>query len=248
MPTIRLRTFAVIASLSMLAVACTRSGTPMAPSAPSQPTETPAPMPPAPTPEPAPAQARYRVTFESTWSASSHPTDFPDTAHYSGLIGGTHTAGATFWQAGAAASEGIQLMAERGRKTPLDMEVMNAIAAGTAEFVLSGPALDVSPGTTSMEFDVSQSFPLVTLVTMVAPSPDWFTGVSGLLLFVNGQWLDEHTVELFPYDAGTDSGVSYESANEVTDPRGIVARLEGYPVAAGDAVAPFGTFTFSRME
>src|SRR5262245_57038733 len=74
----------------------------------------------------APPAARYSVVFDSTWSATSHPADFPASAHYSGLIGGTHTASAIFWQEGGFATEGIRRMAERGSKTPLDDEVLAA--------------------------------------------------------------------------------------------------------------------------
>jgi hypothetical protein len=145
------------------------------------------------------------------------------------------------------ASDGIKDMAERGRKTPLDTEVQQAIAAGLAEHLLSGPDLDFSPGSASMEFDVSQTFPLVTLVTMIAPSPDWFVGVSGLPLFEGGQWRDEVISLLVGFDAGTDSGATYRSSNLLTDPREPIARLAGYPVQSGGTVPPFGTFTFTRL-
>jgi len=204
--------------------------------------------PPAPDPVPPPApQARYRVTFESIWAPDTHPTDFPDNAHYSGLIGGTHADGVIFWQEGSPASEGIQRMAERGAKSPLDTEVMQAIAGGTAEFVLSGPALDTSPGSVGMEFDVTVDFPLVTLVAMVAPSPDWFIGVSGLPLFDGTAWTDDITIALYPFDAGTDSGTTYRSADEQTVPHEPVSRLSGYPVATDGVVPIFGTFTFHRI-
>ena len=227
-----------------------------APSPSPAPAPTPAPAPPAPEPLPvppplpptAPTSARYVVVFESTWSAGSHPTDFPASAHYSGLIGGTHHAGATFWREGALASEGIRRMAERGSKSPLDAEVNAAIGAGTAEHLLSGPSLGTSPATTSMEFDISTTHPLVTLVTMVAPSPDWFVGVAGLSLRSNGQWVDEMRVDLYAFDAGTDSGPSYGSPDAETSPRQPIARLIGYPVASGGGVAPFGTFTFRRIR
>ena len=48
---------------------------------------------------------------------------------------------------------------------------------------------------------------------MVAPSPDWFVGVSGLPLFENGQWVEERRIDLVPWDAGTDSGTTFESRN-----------------------------------
>jgi hypothetical protein len=207
----------------------------------------PAPAPPPPPPPPPPAAvARYLVTFNSTWSRDTHPDDWPDDAHYSGLIGGTHNNTVQFWQDGQMASPGIQAMAEQGRKTPLDTEVMSAITAGTAQHLLSGDALSDSPGVVTLEFDIGVDFPLVTLVTMVAPSPDWFVGVSALSLLVDGQWADERRVEVFPWDAGTDSGETYESDNQKTLPPVAIHRLLGRPVASGGTVASFGTFTFTR--
>ena len=221
---------------------------PAAPTPPSTPAPAPAPPPPTPPAPPAAvATARYAVTFDSTWSPATHPTDFPASAHYSPLIGGTHAASATFWREGALASEGIRRMAERGGVSPLDSEVAAAIAAGTAERVISGPALGRSPGSAAMEFEISQAFPLVTLVTMVAPSPDWFTGVSGLPLYENGQWRDEVRVDVFGFDAGTDSGVSYSSPDQESVPRQPIARL-AYPLSASGPAPRLGSFTFRRLQ
>jgi hypothetical protein len=212
--------------------------------------ESPTPSPsPSPTPLPVPDPvARYVVTFQSDWSPATHPTNWPDDAHYSGLIGGTHGSRVTFWQEGQLASPGIRLMAEQGRKSPLDQEVMTAISSGTAQFVLSGGALSGSPRSVSLEFDVSVNFPLVTLVTMIAPSPDWFIGVSGLPLLVNGQWTNETAATLFPWDAGTDSGTTYAAENLATVPVVPIHRLLGFPVAVNGTVAPFGTMTFKRLK
>jgi hypothetical protein len=223
------------------------AATPAAPAAPAPAPEPVAPAP-APTPTPAPAAARYQVTFDSTWSDSTHPVDFPGSAHFSGLVGGTHSSGASFWRDGGQASEGIRLMAERGAKSPLSLEVQDAINGGTAEFVLSGGALNTSPGAISMDFDISQTFPLVTLVTMVAPSPDWFVGVAGLALFENSAWVETRTVTVYAYDAGTDSGESYSSADRATSPREPISRINGYPMTHNGSVAPFGTFTFRKIS
>ena len=240
--------FALLVALTVLCGGCSESAAPMAPTGlPPQPGPATSPDPPTPPPPAAPQTARYSVVFQSSWSATSHPTDFPDSAHYSGLIGGTHNSSVNFWREGDLASEGIRLMAERGSKSPLDQEVGQAIAAGAAQHVLSGPDLDISPGSASMEFDISQSFPLVTLVTMVAPSPDWFVGVSGLALFRDGAWIDQARVDLSAYDAGTDSGRSYRSPDQATAPRQLISLL-GYPAALTGAAPPFGAFTFTRLK
>lgn len=228
---------AVVASVALVAVACSSGSqspvapTPQASDAPSE-----------------PGTARYRVTFQSSWSAASHPVDFPSNAHFSPLVGGTHNGSVRFWNDGALASTGIKDMAERGRTSPLDQEIQAAVSSGTAQHVLLGGAIDLSPGSVSLEFDVSQSHPLVTLVSMVAPSPDWFVGVSGLPLFENGRWIDERRVELVPWDAGTDSGATFTSPDVVTAPPQNISRILSAPLSPAGAVVPLGTFTFARIQ
>ena len=61
--------------------------------------------------------------------------------------------------------------------------------------------------TATVDIVVTTAHPLVTLLTMIAPSPDWFVGVSGLsLLNAQNQWLSQQQVDLFPYDAGNRAG------------------------------------------
>jgi hypothetical protein len=192
--------------------------------------------------------ARYRVTFEATWSAATHPTSFPGRPHFSPLIGGTHSTRVVFWEAGGTATPGIEDMAEQGSTSPLDAEIQAAIAGGTAQGLIEGPGISRSPGTASVEFEIGPEHPLVTLVSMVAPSPDWFVGVHGMSLLEGGDWVAGKTVTLDPYDAGTDSGRTYKSANADTMPREPIRRIEEPPLASGGGVAPVGTFTFVRLS
>ena len=200
---------------------------------------------PSPSPTPAP-RARYLVVFDATWHESTHAV--PPNPHFSGLIGGTHRDAVRFWEEGGLASEGIKRMAELGAQSPLDEEVIAAMAAGTAEHLLAGGNLRGSPGSTQFEFEVSRDYPLVTLVTMVAPSPDWFVGVSALSLFENGDWVREKEVPLVPWDAGTDSGVTFLSADRPTRPREPISRITTPPLAESAVARPMGRFTFRRIS
>lgn len=190
---------------------------------------------------------RYRVSFDSPWSAATHPVDYPANSHFSRLVGGTHSAAVVFWREGARASQGIKDMAERGRTSPLDQEIAAAVANGTAEQVFTGGAIDQTPGVANLEFEISQRHPLVTLVSMIAPSPDWFVGVSGVPLFENGQWADSKRFDLVPWDAGTDSGTTFTSPDLVTTPPVPISRILTAPLSAGGVVVPLGTFTFTRL-
>lgn len=195
----------------------------------------------------APPTAEYLVTFDATWSAETHPQDFPSNAHFSRLIGGSHNDAVRFWQLGEIATDGIEQMAETGNTDLLTGEVNEAIANGTAGEVITGPGTG-SPGRARTTFTVTQDFPLATVVTMIAPSPDWFVGVSGLSLFEDGQWVDRIVIDLYPYDAGTDSGETYTSPNDDTNPRDPISEITGYPFLNDGEVLPLGTFTFERIN
>lgn len=229
--------------------ACSSSTMPSAPSPAASATPPPSAPTPSPTPDPitATATARYRATFQATWSAATHPDDFPASAHFSPLVGGTHSARVTFWLEGATATDGIKDMAERGLTSTLSGEVAAAIAAGSAEHVLTGGAIGSSPGVATVEFEVSQAFPLVTLVSMIAPTPDWFVGVSALPLFENNRWPDERRIDLIPWDAGTDSGATFTSPDFVTVPRMPIARIVTAPLSPAGRATPLGTFAFTRL-
>lgn len=194
--------------------------------------------------------ARYEVVFDATWSQATHPQDWPAPGHWSGLVGAVHNEQVSFFREGETASEGIRLMAERGQQDQLLSEVTPAIQAHTAQFQLRGGGINPTPGSTSLTFPeaMRRDFPLVTLCSMVAPSPDWFVGVSGLSLIENGEWARQVTVTLFPYDAGTDSGVTFRSPDEVTVPRGVITQLTVPPISQDGTVVPFGTFTFRRLD
>lgn len=191
----------------------------------------------------------YSVTFQSTWSSDTHPTDYPGaSAHFSGLIGATHNALVEFWKPGLVASEGIESMAETGSKTILTNEINLAIENGTVGQIISGSGLSTTPGATQLTIQVNRSFPLVTLVSMIAPSPDWFVGVRGLSLISDGQWQDEVSVSLFAYDSGTDSGSTYASLNSDTQPAEVISRLEEGPVIINNEIPPFGNLIFTRVD
>lgn len=64
--------------------------------------------------------------------------------------------------------------------------------------------------TTFAVFRVDAKHHLVSLAAKLAPSPDWIVGVSALeLCNANCTWRRSTILPLYPYDAGTDNGISY---------------------------------------
>jgi len=234
--------------------------TPAAPTPPSEPTNTPVPVEPAEPVDPVepaepvnntPVTARYRVTFNATWSEATHPVNFPaGNPHFSPLTGVTHNDQVQFWAPQVPASQGVKVVAETGNPTEFLNEINAVIRNGDAAVAITGGGIPLSPGSTSVEFDISSDFPLVTLATMIAPSPDWFLGVHDLSMLENGDFVESMTVSLNAYDAGTDSGVTYTSADLATTPvTGITlvnSDLADSSFQAG--LPPAGELVFERLQ
>lgn len=67
----------------------------------------------------------------------------------------------------------------------------------------------------------------------IVPSPDWFVGVDSLDLCDGGRWREQVAMDLYPYDAGTDSGFTFSSPNFATVPQDTVTE-----VRAGGSLDP----------
>ncbi len=67
--------------------------------------------------------------------------------------------------------------------------------------------------------------------------------------FASHQAMQENIdVTLFPYDVGTDSGVSYESPDMTTNPPQPISKFTtGYPLTPNLQEAPVRAFTFIRQ-
>jgi len=170
--------------------------------------------------------ATYTITFESFWDTNH--SNLPVTAHWSKLVGANHNGSITFLEMGQTASFGIERIAEEGINSEFrDNEVQPVIDAGHAEQYIDGNGLGSAAGIiTIMGLEFNEAFPLLTLVSMIAPSPDWMIAVNGLDLRNNVSWQTSIVLDLYPYDAGTDSGTGYNSANSDTDPQDPISSLQ----------------------
>ena len=196
------------------------------------------------------ASALYTVTFQGRWNTDATTGGVPGGAHFSPLIGGVHSAGATFLKSGEAASAGVESMAEVGGTSGLRSEVNAAINStpSTALSVLSRSGNIGRVGQKTLNnVRLTTEFPRVTLTTMIAPSHDWFVGVSGLLLLDSqGEWRSSHTVDLFPWDAGTEEGTDFSLSPSVdTVPRGVITSISG---TGRFSAQPIASLTFTRQS
>ncbi|XP_046487261.1 spondin-1 isoform X5 [Neodiprion pinetum] len=196
------------------------------------------------------AEAKYEVTFEGLWSRNTHPKDFPTNAwrtKFSDVIGASHTVDYRFWEYMKYASDGLRQVAERGVTRTLESELKEQSEHIRTIIKARGISYPNVTGKTFAVFRVDQKHHLMSLVTMIDPSPDWIVGVSGLeLCLANCSWVEHRELNLFPYDAGTDSGITYLSQDTPTDPQERITRITStFP---NDPASPFYDETGADMK
>ncbi len=191
---------------------------------------------------------RYQVTFERTWSAETHPQDFPLLAHFSPVIGATHNGAYQVFPAGKLATAGPERLCEEGKHQPLDGEIRAAIEKGAAGALIeTAEPLRSVPGKATATFEIDSKHPMVSIAAMIAPSPDWCALAANVALYQDGEWVASKTVELEAWDMGTDSATSYRALDSDSQPRGSIQLNESpYFVKNGKRV-PVGSVTFVRQ-
>ncbi|XP_014483315.1 PREDICTED: spondin-1 [Dinoponera quadriceps] len=179
-------------------------------------------------------EAKYEVTFEGLWSRNTHPKDFPSKSwliRFSDVIGASHTRNYSFWHYNGMASVGLRQVAEHGSTRKLEGELKNQSEHIRTIIKARGISYPNVTGRTFAVFRVDQKHHLMSLVSMIDPSPDWIVGVSNLeLCLSNCSWIEHKELNLYPYDAGTDSGISYLSPDSPTVPQEAIRRITStYP-------------------
>lgn len=207
------------------------------------------------TSQPAASSVTYELTFTQTWARSNFPTNYPNGTHFSPMIGLTHNDQGRIFQPDSTASAGIISMAETGAKTLLRNEISDIQNLGHSSYLIDEAGIPNGSDSVTLTFEASQTFAHLSIVSMVAPSPDWFIGIDSLLLFEDNQWVDEQTIQLKVYDAGSDSGVTFSAANSTTDPQSSISLLnsarsdtdfsDGVHFNSGESI---GFITIKRMQ
>ncbi|XP_048407297.1 spondin-2-like [Stegostoma tigrinum] len=188
--------------------------------------------------------ARYALQFLAEWNSFSFPKQYPTyrpPAQWSMLFGCVHSYDFTLWAEGAMASFGVKMFAEDG-KPELLLEEVNA-TQGVVHGCFHSNPITAGEGNSSTTFTVTPSHPLVSFLVRIIPSPDWFLGANGINLCENNNWKESYNLDLFPWDAGTDSGFTFSSPNFATNPQETISQI-----TAKHPSHPANSFYYPRLE
>ncbi|MEP4313281.1 MAG: spondin domain-containing protein [Anderseniella sp.] len=192
---------------------------------------------------------RYKLELDISWSRDTHPHGWPaNGGHMSGLIGATHHGRYVMFADGNTASSGVRSVAERGRPRILRAELEEASERKRVEHVFQADGIKQAPGRISATFAVSETHARVSFITMIAPSPDWFTGLACVKLRDDAGWRGKATYVLWAWDAGTDRGQSYASDNDANQPAESIRLVASPHFLDNTGLRQVGTATFTRID
>ena len=193
--------------------------------------------------------ATYEITLERAWSQHTHPLEWPgDSAHFSPAIGAVHDGGYTLFATNGTATPGLELLSQRGRVSPFDSEIDAARGKGSVGAMFQLSPIHVVGGKSTTRVSASGRYDLLSLAAMVAPSPDWFTGVPAVQLKRDGQWIDQETITLYAWDSGTNNATTYKAPKIAATPFQPIA-INSAPMFVKDGnKIPVGTVTIRRVS
>ncbi len=181
----------------------------------------------------------YTVSIRASWSERLHPRWYPQGAHLSPMIAWSHRLKNVLFRENGIASKGMEIMAEVGAPKTLVQEIQNSILAGTIATYNTGTVFN-APGEETIQMTMAKSAPYITVVSMIAPSPDWFITARNVELYKNGVWSERMQIPAVLYDAGTDSGIDFTAEDSDTDPQQPITRIRNVPAL------PIATFEFIK--
>ena len=113
--------------------------------------------------------------------------------------------------------------------------------------IVYGPGFKEVPAAKDIHFTMTPEHPLFSFITMIAPSPDWFTGVADVALYQDGTWIDAVELPLWAWDSGTDFGPTYTSPNDDAQPQQSVRLLATPHFLTESGLVPVGTISIRRV-
>ena len=190
-------------------------------------------------------EAEYRITFNGGWTLQP----LPGGAHFTPIIGATHASPDAIFSIGGMATQGVENVAETGSTGVLAGEINQMISEGTAGTLILRPGNIGPVAEVTVDFSASPDHSMMTMLTMIAPSPDWFVGVNSFELRPGNQWIESAVLVLNSYDGGTENGTGFSLNNPATVPQSTIQMLDtAEPTNPFFGVGSIATITITRLD
>lgn len=166
--------------------------------------------------------ASYSVTFRGLWNKTSHPRDWPKDngqLHWTPPVGATHNSNYAIYQLGGQASQAVSRVCTMGDINVLKDQLMSFEEKENIKSIYTSRWMNgieqINEDRTGF-VSVNKTHHLFSMISMMGPSPDWCTGLSGIDLCMEGcKWESNLTIPVYPFDAGIKSGETYKPEDSI---------------------------------
>lgn len=171
--------------------------------------------------------ARYKVTFYNMIT-NQRFSEVPENGLvFSPMTAVTHSPRVSLLTVRGFASSPVEEVCETGSNANL---IATANASGMVSTVVSAEGPVMSGGNYTIEVTATCAYPYLTVLSMIAPSPDWIVQISNMPLMKYGKFIHKRAGYLIAYDCGTDSGRDFTNPADTsldipTDPALNIAPL-----------------------
>lgn len=190
---------------------------------------------------------KYRVTFTALWNVNTHPVNYPSDASFSPFIAYSHKASSDLFTVGLIAPESIRILAENGLLTRAGEDIDILRSSDRALDRTTGDGVSY-PRSSEAILGFDDAHTMATVLAKISPSPDWYVAATNVQLYSNGAWVDSLTVETAAYDAGSDMGTTFDSADQPTNPLSAISVINTSPLAENGTVRPLVRIGFKKVK
>jgi len=197
--------------------------------------------------------AKFTVTFKTYWGkhGTQNVINYPkppkeEPPHTGNMFLAIHNSNYNPFTLGKNASKGVAESSMYGTNNTLIQEISNDKRNYSKYY--TAPVLK-TPGEHTFNVIANHKYPLMSFVTMIAPSPDWFTGVSSVNLL---DIKKSKTIPIYTYDAGTDYGTKFitfpkNPRGKNTQPISYLTNGEMFPNGLRSSIPPIGFIEIKRI-
>lgn len=192
----------------------------------------------------------YEIRFRSNWNAENLPSlEVEEDAQFGKQLIVLHSADYSVFDVGQNATAGLKNLAEDGNSEKLWEELIQDMIFGlVADVRETSEPIPAGFPETSFGVITGIDAPFLTILGKISPSSDWFVGVSSIpLQDVDGDWLEELSVDAYVWDAGTLFNGT-ETKEMIQKYSSVETAPREFWSLDGNTVPPIGTFTMLLAE
>ncbi len=161
---------------------------------------------------------KYTFTVQVTgyWAEKTHPTDYPQNAHFGKVLGITHESDNLLFTVGEKAKDWMKPYFQMNDTESFKSSFTDYKDGGKVGAIITEDGVGATEKGEEFKFTTTKNNSQLSLLMKLSPSPDWFVAIPNINLNPLATGVPV-TYKVSSYDAGLFSGTTYTETGDVTN-------------------------------